>query len=378
MASGNVRERNTKHGKVYQITIENGRDPITGERIREYITFKGTRKQAEAEKNRLVAAVTGGNYVVNTSSLPLSVWMKEWLDLYCVNVEATTKVNYEGQINRYLPPEIGRISVKALQNAHIQAWINKMIEDGLSPKTIRNVYMNINAALKKAVLLKMINSNPCDGTVLPKRVKPQFKIYTTDEMNDMLSKAKGTCMYFPLLLETVTGLRRGELLALRWSDIDFDNRVIHITRNRVYAGRKGVIEKAPKSKAGVRNVTFGKQFLKEAIKARNDYIARKEEMGCMFHDDDYVICQENGKPYHPQTWKCKWERFLKREGLEHIRFHDLRHSNVTALIEAGVTMKAVSYRIGHANISTTMDIYAHCTSKMQHDAGDAIDNLIFC
>ena len=101
-------------------------------------------------------------------------------------------------------------------------------------------------------------------------------------------------------------------------------------------------------------------------------------MGCMFHDDDYVICQENGKPYHPQTWKCKWERFLKREGLEHIRFHDLRHSNVTALIEAGVTMKAVSYRIGHANISTTMDIYAHCTSKMQHDAGDAIDNLIFC
>lgn len=207
MASGNVRERKTKNGIVYQITIENGTDPITGERIREYKTFKGTRKQAEAEKNRLVMAISNGNYVVNTSAIPLGSWMQEWLNLYYVNVEATTKCNYEGQITRYLIPTIGHIPLKSLQNAHIQAWINKMSADGLSPKTIRNVYMNLNSALKKAKLLKMINDNPCEGTVLPKREKPTFNIYTSDDMSAMLEAAKGTDMYFPLLIETMTSLR---------------------------------------------------------------------------------------------------------------------------------------------------------------------------
>ena len=94
-------------------------------------------------------------------------------------------------------------------------------------------------------------------------------------------------------------------------------------------------------------------------------------------DDGYVVRQWNGEPYHPQSWKCKWQRFTDAVGLQHIRFHDLRHSHCTALLESGVPMKTVQYRMGHASIQTTMDIYAHCTTKMQHDAGDRMDEILF-
>ena len=377
MASGSVRERRTKNGTVQQIIIENGTDPLTGKRIREYVTFKGTRKQAEKERDRLVAAVNGGNYVVNTSNMMVSSWMDQWLELYCIGLSVTTLSNYKGQIERYLTPVLGKIPLKMLQNYHVQRWVNQMISEGLSPKTIRNVYMNLNAALKKARALNMINSNPCEGTVLPKRPKLKYNIYTTDEINDMLNKAKGTDMYLPLLIESMTGLRRGELLALRWEDIDLEKKVMHIHRNRVYAGGK-VVEKEPKTDSSIRDITFG-EGLKTYLETEYDkYFEDKYEHGSLFNDKGYVIRQENGLPYHPQSWKCKWERFLKRVGLTHIRFHDLRHSHCTALLESGkVDMKTVQYRLGHSNISTTMDIYAHCTVKMQQDAGDAMDDIIF-
>lgn len=376
MASGNVRERKTKNGIVYQITIEGGTDPVTGERIRQYVTFKGTRRQAEVEKNRLVAEVSGGNYVINTSPTLLSTWMQQWLCLYCNNLSVTSINGYEGQIKRYLDPYLGKIPLRALKNEHVQSWINKLLENGLSPKTIRNVYMNLQSAMTKAKHLKMINDNPCEGTVMPKREKIKYNIYTVEEINNMIEKAKYTDMYFPLLLESMSGMRRGELLALRWEDIDLEKKVIHVHRNRVYAGGK-VYEKRPKTESGIRDITFGDHMKEQMIAEYERYLSDKEEYGILFHDDGYVIRQWNGRPYHPQSWKCKWQRFTDAHNLEHIRFHDLRHSHATALIENGVAMKAVQHRMGHSNISTTMDIYAHCTTKMQQDAGDRIDELLF-
>lgn len=376
MASGNVRERKTKKGIVYQITIESGTDPVSGERIRQYITFKGTRRQAEAEKNRLVAEASGGNYVVNTSPTLLSSWMQQWLSLYCTSLSVTSISGYEGQISRYLDPYLGKIPLKALQNSHVQSWVNTLQDKGLSPKTIRNVYMNLQSAIKKAKHLKMINDNPCEGTVLPKREKTKYNIYTVDEINDMLEKAKFTDMYFPLLLESMSGLRRGELLALRWEDIDLDKKIMHIHRNRVYAGGK-VHEKSPKTETSIRDITFGDRMKEAMIEEYQRYLDDKEAYGVLFKDDGYVIRQWNGEPYHPQSWKCKWQRFTDAVGLQHIRFHDLRHSHCTALLESGVPMKTVQYRMGHASIQTTMDIYAHCTTKMQHDAGDRMDEILF-
>lgn len=374
MATGNVHKRTTAKGAVYQLTINYGKDPITGKRKREYKTVHGTKKQAETELARILAAVDSGNYTVNTSSMSLEAWMKEWLELYCLNIEESTLDNYIGQINRYIIPKLGKIPLNALRNHHIQAWINSLLDYGLAPKTVRNVYMNLQAATKKAVKLRMINVDPCDGTELPKCEKKEFQIYDAEELQVMLDHAKDTDMYFPLLLEAMLGLRRGELLALRWDDIDFDNAVIHIRRNRIYANHK-VFEKGPKSKAGIRDIAIGPQMVEIMKEEYRKYNHDKEDYGYEFTDEGYVVRQENGQPYHPDSWKTKWTRFMKREELNPIRFHDIRHSNATALIEMGTDPKTVQQRLGHSTIAVTMDIYAHTTSKMKREAGQKMDAM---
>lgn len=376
MASGSIREVTTKKGTVYQLTLELGSDPITGKRIRQYTTFKGTRKQAEKELNRLIHELEHWSSIINSSPVPLSTWMEQWLELYCIDLAETSRNGYKLAIQNQLNPYLGDIPLKLLRNTHIQQWINTLMKDGYAPKTIKNVYLNLRAAMNKAVELQMLPSNPCVGTKLPKIPKYEPNIYEWDEINKLLECAKGTDMYFPLLLEVSTGLRRGELLAVTWDDIDFETGNMHIHRNRVVANHK-IFVKAPKSAAGVRDITLGEQLLEVLRSEYQRYQADKQEFGINFCDSRLLVRQKDGMPYHPQSWTKKWKRFQKTTGLNMNRFHDLRHSNTTALIENGVDLKTIQQRLGHSDISTTMNIYAHATKKSNREAANKMDAVIF-
>ena len=230
--------------------------------------------------------------------------------------------------------------------------------------------------LEKAVVTQMIPHNPCKGVELPKNQKYQAQIYTTQEIKELLQVAEGTDMYLPLLLVCYIGFRRGELLALKWDHIDFDKGLIHIQSNRVVADSK-VSTKAPKSAAGKRSITVGSSILSELKLARAQYNSNKLAMGAAFTDSGLVVCQPNGKPFRPESMTQKWKRFVQKHGLKHIRFHDLRHSCATMMVEAGIDFKTVQTRIGHANISTTMDVYAHCTPAMDQKAATKVDDILF-
>ena len=230
--------------------------------------------------------------------------------------------------------------------------------------------------MDKAVELKMLPANPCTGTKLPKIPKYEPRIYDWDEIENMLSCARGTDMYFPLLLEVTTGLRRGELLAVTWDDIDFETGIMHIHQNRVVADHE-VIVKAPKSRAGIRDIALGEQLLDILQGEYLRYQADRQEFGSNFHDSRLLVRKEDGSPYHPHAWTKKWKRFQKANGLEENRFHDLRHSNTTALVESGVDLKTIQQRLGHSDISTTMNIYAHATKKSNREAAAKMDNAVF-
>ncbi len=226
------------------------------------------------------------------------------------------------------------------------------------------------------MVTQMIATNPCKGVELPKNQKYKAQIYTKQEIIQLLNLAKDTDMYIPLLLVSYVGFRRGELLALKWDHIDFDKGIIHIQSNTVIAEGK-VNTKAPKSAAGTRDVTVGTNILAELKLARAQYNSNKLSMGLGFTDSGLVVCQSNGKPFRPESMTQRWERFVKKHGLKKIHFHDLRHSCTTMMIEAGIDMKTVQTRIGHANITTTMNTYAHCTSAMDQSAADKLDNILF-
>ena len=375
MATGHLRKRINKNGSIsYQLTAEGDRDPLTGKRERKYKTVTGTKKQAEAELRKMISDLETGN-ITTPSAIKLSNWMDTWLTTYLPNIEQTTKDDYKSKIALYIKPTLGHIPLKALKNNDIQAWVNNLNKIGKAPKTIRNVYNNLNAALKQAVVLRMIPYNPCEGTVLPKLQKPQTNVYNIAAIQHALTIADDLSTYLIILLGASVGLRRGEMAALQWKDIDLVKNTISISQNRVHT-TMGVLEKAPKTQAGKRTLTIGHDVAKALSDAKSIYDAAAANTPG-FKNLGYVLFKENGAPFHPDSLTQKWERFVAKHNLPPIRLHDLRHSNATAMIAAGVNAKVVQHRLGHANISITLDTYTHVLPEMDQEAAEKLNNSLF-
>lgn len=378
MSTGHIRKRPTKDGKTsYQLIVESEKDPITGKRQRFYKTVNGTKREAEAVLDRMKAEISGSGVMAKPSALKLSAWMEEWLTLYLPNIEATTRANYVERINTKLTPYLGNIPLKSLQTSMVQQWINDLSKkENLAPKSVKNVFLNLKAALDKAVILKMIPCNPCDGVELPKLKKYQAEVYDEAEIAKLFEVAKNTDMQLFLMLEISLGLRRGEIAALQWSDIDFENAVIHITQNCVMVDSK-TITKAPKSQAGIRDLYIGDKLLELLKVEHQKYLDDKKRLGGDFIDSNHVIRQPNGKAFVPTSLTQKWIRFRKEKGLKEIRLHDLRHTCATAMLSAGVSPKVIQTRLGHSDISVTMNIYTHSLPSMNKEAGEKIEGVLF-
>ena len=375
MATGHIRKRINKNGSVsYQLTAEGDRDPLTGKRERKYKTVTGTKKQAEAELRKMISDLETGN-IYTPSAIKLSVWMDTWLTTYLPNIEQTTKDDYKSKINLYIKAHLGHLPLNIIKNTNIQTWINTLSQNRLSPKTIRNAYNLLNPALEKAVVLGMLPRNPCVGTVLPKLQKPQTNVYNVAMIQQALAVADDLSTYLIILLGASVGLRRGEMAALQWKDIDFAKSTISITQNRVHTA-EGVIEKSPKTQAGKRTITIGQ----DVVDALRDTKAIYDKAVCNkpgFKDLGYVLFKENGEPFHPNSLTQKWERFVAKHNLPPIRLHDLRHSNATAMIAAGINAKVVQHRLGHANVSITLNTYTHVLPEMDQEAADKLNSALF-
>lgn len=375
MAAGHIDPRKNKDGSIsYQLVVEVERDPLTGKRRRYYKTVRGTKKEANAALRKLITDCESGG-VAAPSAMKIEDWMAQWLSLYLPNIEPTTRDSYEEKIRNYIIPGLGKIQLKSLKTENIQRWVNDLSTRGLSPKTIRNAYNNLNAALKKACVLRMIPYNPCDGVELPKLEHYEAKIYDADDINIALEKAKGTDMYLIIFLLAMVGLRRGELLGLKWEKIDLEKRKLYVLESRVLA--KGeTVTKSPKTKAGIRTITLGAEVVAELKTAKMEYFKDRTELGAAFHDHGYVIRKKNGDPYRPDSITQKWERFLEKNNLPKIRLHDLRHSNATMLAAAKVNQVTIQKRLGHSDITTTMRYYTHMLPAMDADAADTLDEMI--
>lgn len=375
MASGNISERKRSNGEIhYEITVEGERDLFTGKRNRVYKTVRCSKKEAKAIMRQMIADMERG-IAIRKSPKKVAEWLDEWMDLYLPNIAETTRVGYKTKIKNYIKPALGDIFLQSLRPAHVQKMVNDMVARGLSPKNIRDTYNNINAAMKKAVILRMIPYNPCEGVVLPKLKRYKAQVYDVKMIHHLLDVAKDTDMYLPILLCVTAGLRRGELLALRWSNVDFKNNLIQIRSNMV-RGEKEAIIKAPKSEAGVRDICLGDEVMDILKQERRKYMSDCFSYGVGFQNLDFVVRQEDGSPFLPDSMSKKWRRFLEEHKLPSIRFHDLRHSNATALIQAGVNPRVVQQRLGHSDVNITLNTYTHVLPEMDMDAAQKLDYIM--
>jgi integrase len=238
---------------------------------------------------------------------------------------------------------------------------------------VLNLHLVLTQALGQAVRWGLLGATPAAGAQAPRPRRPEHKMVDPALAARILAAVAGSPLELPCAVALATGMRRGEILALRWSDLDQDYTAVHVRRSLQVSGQ-GLLFVEPKTRRSRRSVALPR-FLKPHLERQQADQDIRRSANPSWEDSDLVIDGGNGQPVHPDTLSSGWYRFLKRSGLPHVRFHDLRHAHATLLLARNVHPKVVSERLGHASIGITLDIYSHVLPSMQTEAAAAFDHL---
>ncbi|MEZ7892794.1 MAG: tyrosine-type recombinase/integrase [Candidatus Wallbacteria bacterium] len=377
-----IRKRTTKKGVTWQIVVEAGYDE-KGQRKQIFKSITGTKKEAEKIMAKIIQDVNGNRYV-NDNKITVAQFLREWIKVHVEpQLSPTSADGYKVNIERHIIPEIGHITLQQLKHIDIQNMYARLLntgrcdhKGGLAPRTIKYIHRNLSTALEYAIKMQLISNNPAKFATPPKIKAYRSEIYDENEITTMLSKAKGTDLEVPLAIAVTLGLRRGELLALKWQDIDFENVKVTIKNNLVKT-TKGCIFKDLKTESSYRSIDIPYGLIKLLKEHKNNQEKIKINFQNCYNDNDLVCCHANGNPFSPCYFTCKFEKFLIKNHLKKIRLHDLRHTNATLMLKYGIPAKIASKRLGHSSVGITLDLYSHVIGDMQREAAQKIDEGVF-
>ena len=304
-------------------------------------------------------------------------WLRTWFEVYSKpNIREATQDQYTNFLEKHVIPSVGDIPLEKLTSPRLQKLYqdlrthgkvcqNKNAGSSLSQKTVRNIHMMLHVALEQAVKEDLISKNPTDGCIAPKVEKKEMKVIQPEKIGAYLQAAADRNVLPMFYLELTSGLRRGELLALLWSDLDIDQRTISV--NKSVAGRHGELKvSAPKTKHSIRKVAIPQQAVELLIQEH-----------ALHPDNPYMFPSPvTGTMYHPDTAGRLHKKLLKESGIENVRFHDLRHTFATVALQNGVDIKTLSHMLGHFSSGFTLDTYTHVTAKMQQEAAEKMGNFM--
>jgi integrase len=421
-----------KRGDTYRITVSNGYD-IYGKKIREKITFNPdptlSSKQQQKALERFVfefeEKVKNGKYLKG-EKITLKDFSEKWMKEYCMaNLSPTTYSSYQQYLDQKILPALGHLKLSKIQPMHLQSFYNNLLEGGIrkdgkeggySTSTIKKCHAILSSILHTAVHWQVIESNPCERVSTPKQkdIKDDIKYFTLEQAETFLNAIEieyvttykshdriddtgkkyhvetytesrelslQLKVYFYLAL--FGGLRRGELIALTWDDINFTDNTVCITKSTGYAN-KVTITKAPKNKTSIRTVNIPKSTVELLKRYKKEQQELKLSLGDQWKGDNFIFIQWSGiqmnlsTPY--QAFKeiiNKYNATIEDKSLKlpNIPLHGLRHTSATLLISENIDIRTVSARLGHAQTSTTMNIYAHSLRKSDEVASNALGNL---
>jgi integrase len=340
-------------------------DPLTGIKPPPKLVYtKHTKEQAAKQDlrrklNALIEKIEAGD-MSGIYTITVEGWLEKYLKVYCGHLELTTLEGYKRYIEKHINPVLGKIKLCELKPLHIQNYYNKEREKGYSEKTILQQHRILHRAFKKAVADGMLSKNPCDFVDAPSPVEYEPTIYTEEQFITLLDKLQGHRMEAIILIAGMCGLRRGELLGLRWEDIDLEKEILHVRKNVVPTTTEGIIEKNPKTKKSARTITIPSAIIPILKELRG--IGR-------------LYTKLDGSDYNPGSVSRIFKQFLKDNGLPHIRLHDLRHFNGTMMLRHGVTEREASSRLGHSNLLQTRK-YQHVLKDMDKHSADKLNKVL--
>ena len=370
---GSIRKR--KDGR-WEGRYTAGHHPETGKPI--YRNVLGKTQSEVKEKLKTAIQETQSLDFSKTGQYTVGQWMDVWYENYAkIKVRPSSHQTYKGYIENHIKPNIGDIPLEKLTTLDLQRLYKTLLARGrvdrleskwqprgLSPKTVRNIHQILSSALKLAQEQRIILTNPAEGCALPKVEHREMKTLPVEQLQSFLREAKDSGVFELYYLELATGLRRGELLGLKWEDIDLEHGDLRVRRQIARINGK-VVEAPLKTKNAYRTLPLAE----DTISILNE---QKKKVG----SSPWVFPSATGGPISPDSVLHMLHRVLKRAGLPQVRFHDLRHTFATLALQNGVDIKTVSGMLGHFSAGFTLDTYAHVTTSAQKAAANTMGKLL--
>ena len=372
---GNIRKR--KDGR-WEGRYTAGRDPETGKAI-----YKNVLGKTQSEvKEKLKQAINASQQldIKRAKTYTVESWIKLWYETYAEpRLREKTKSYYRNYIDNHIIPGLGKIPLKKLTTIQIQKFYNdlqkngrvqrykhiELTDKGLSVRVVRGIHTLLSNCLEQAVAERLILVNPAKGCKLPKLEKKEMKILPQEKIGPYLMEADKRGLLAAFYLELTTGLRRGELLALLWMDLDIKNRTISVTK-QVNRLNGHLVVSQPKTQNSIRTLAIPQQAVDLLVTEHQKHPS-----------NPYMFpSPRTGGTFDPDAFRHVHDKILKAIGTEHIRFHDLRHTFATLSLKNGVDVKNLSGALGHYSAGFTLSTYTHATTEMKRDAAETIGNVI--
>lgn len=353
--------------------------------------YGATHEEVRVKLNEVLNDIAKGTYIAPQKDT-VGMWLKEWLVTYALpTVKQSTYISYEGYVRIHLEPELGSIKLTALTTEQIQRFFNKKHrgyqgKKGLSPKTLKNMYNMFNATLEQAVINNRLIRNPLRGVKLPSVTKKEIDILSAEEQALLHSAASRSAELpaFGIIFTLSTGVRLGELIGFQWGDINVKSHSIRVRRTvgrlqkvdedgNLVAKESGkatteIVIRSPKSITSQREIPLFDELWDGLMAYRSRQSEMFDAFGIDFNSSTHIFCMPTGKVYDPRTYEDLFKRTLKAADLPGINFHALRHTFATRALEAGMDIKVLSSILGHAQASTTLNLYAHTLPDHKRDS----------
>ncbi len=357
---------------VWQVRIETGTDPVSGSRLRRSVQVYGTRKDAENERTALLHAVQTGTYVDPTRET-VAEFLERWLRDYALAaVGRRTYERYEEIVRLHVVPALGRLRLTDVRPAHILTAEREWRELGLSPYTVLKHHRLVREAFQHAVRWQLLVVNPADAVTPPRPERREMLALDRDQAAALLEAAAGSEFEAPILTALYSGLRVGELLGLRWRDVDLTSGQLHVQQAAQPVKGGGVTYAPPKTHRSRRAVSVPAPVSEALQRHRATQTMARLAAGPAWQDGDLVFAGRQGGPMSRTRLRLAFQGLLAAAALPRIRLHDLRHTMATLMLAQGEHPKIVSERLGHATVGITLDTYSHVLPGLQAAAADRL------
>jgi len=356
-----------KRGSTYSYIVRIP-DPKTGKTKPHWVSGFKTEIEAKNARDKARVATTNGTYI-SPSKVLVGDFLTEWIGIHAQTLKPKTADDYERMITAYIKPRIGKLPISRLRPADVAKMYRELSEAGgangekLSGRTVAYVGAVLKNALAYAVEVEgLIPKNVAKGVPVPKNDKKVNEPFSVEEVRTFLSASKSHRLYALFRLAIYTGARKGELLALKWSDLDFEHQSLVISKNRLVVRGENVVQASTKGGEGRRTISLDPETVEIMKEHRKRQFEERLKAGCLWNETGYIFATEFGEPINYGTPTQLFTKIKNRLNLPEQRFHDLRHFHATQLLKAGTPLHVVAHRLGHRDPMVTATTYAHITA----------------